>query len=341
MAIVFLGMVGNLLCPVPSNSSETMRTDFLQLQHTVHQHIIGQEALVEAMLLCLLADGHILLEGMPGLAKTTAVKTLADGIEGDFHRIQFTPDLLPSDVVGTDIYLHDKGDFRFRKGPIFHHILLADEINRAPAKVQSALLEGMAEKQVTVGAKTYVLPALFMVLATQNPIEQEGTYGLPEAQRDRFMLHVRVPYPTPEQELKVLQQDSGKKESGQAKAAGNKIPEKTILEAREAVRKVHMDPKLEQYIVDLVQASRNPSIFNKELGRWCRHGASPRATLALARCARAKAWLEGEEHVLPHHIQKLAPDVLRHRVILSFEAEAEGISPDDYIRKLLNVVAVR
>lgn len=317
-----------------------MQKHFLQLKRNIHEQIIGQDALVDAMMICLLADGHILLEGMPGLAKTTAVKALATNVEGDYHRIQFTPDLLPSDVVGTDIYFHETGEFRFRKGPIFHNIVLADEINRAPAKVQSALLEAMAERQVTVGARSYQLPSLFMVLATQNPIEQDGTYGLPEAQRDRFMLHVRVAYPKPDEELRILQQDSQQQEQSRTMHPSSPLSEQNLFHARKQAMATYLDPKLEQYIVDLVQASRNPSVYDAQLGRWCRHGASPRATLALARTARAKAWLEGAEHVLPHHIQTLVADVLRHRVILSFEAEAEGVTTDDFVEKLLNVVAV-
>ena len=301
--------------------------------------VVGQRDLVDSMLICLLSEGHVLVEGMPGLAKTTAVKALAEAIEGDYHRVQFTPDLLPSDLIGTDIYRHQKGEFEFRPGPLFHNILLADEINRAPAKVQSALLEAMGECQVTVGLKTYSMPKLFMVLATQNPIEQEGTYNLPEAQLDRFLMHIRVDYPDREEELAILELDSNRLLSVPV-APAEVLSQAQLFKAREDVAKLYLDPKLNNYIVDLVQASRKPEAYDEGLKRWCRIGASPRATIALARCARARAWLDNEEFVAPHHIQAVAPDVLRHRILLTFEAEAEGISCDEYIRRLLEVVAI-
>jgi MoxR-like ATPase len=301
--------------------------------------VVGQRDLVDSMLICLLSEGHVLVEGMPGLAKTTAVKALAEAIEGDYHRVQFTPDLLPSDLIGTDIYRHQKGEFEFRPGPLFHNILLADEINRAPAKVQSALLEAMGEYQVTVGLTTYSMPKLFMVLATQNPIEQEGTYNLPEAQLDRFLMHVRVDYPDREEELAILELDSNRLLSVPV-APAEVLSQAQLFKAREDVAKLYLDPKLNNYIVDLVQASRKPEAYDEGLKRWCRIGASPRATIALARCARARAWLDNEEFVAPHHIQAVAPDVLRHRILLTFEAEAEGISCDEYIRRLLEVVAI-
>ena len=301
--------------------------------------VVGQRDLVDSMLICLLSEGHVLVEGMPGLAKTTAVKALAEAIEGDYHRVQFTPDLLPSDLIGTDIYRHQKGEFEFRPGPLFHNILLADEINRAPAKVQSALLEAMGEYQVTVGLKTYSMPKLFMVLATQNPIEQEGTYNLPEAQLDRFLMHIRVDYPDREEELAILELDSNRLLSVPV-APAEVFSQAQLFKAREDVAKLYLDPKLNNYIVDLVQASRKPEAYDEGLKRWCRIGASPRATIALARCARARAWLDNEEFVAPHHIQAVAPDVLRHRILLTFEAEAEGISCDEYIRRLLEVVAI-
>jgi len=301
--------------------------------------VIGQRDLVDSMLICLVSEGHVLVEGMPGLAKTTAVKALAEAIEGDYHRVQFTPDLLPSDLIGTDIYRHEKGEFEFRPGPLFHNILLADEVNRAPAKVQSALLEAMGEHQVTVGLTTYTMPKLFMVLATQNPIEQEGTYNLPEAQLDRFLMHVRVDYPTRDEELAILELDS-KQLLEMLKPPAEILSQRQLFEVREDAARLYLDAKLNNYIVDLVQASRNPEAYDKGMKRWCRFGASPRATIALARCARARAWLDGEEFVAPEHIQAVAPDVLRHRIMLTFEGEAEGVTSDEYIKRLLEVVAI-
>jgi len=301
--------------------------------------VVGQRSLVDSMLICLVSEGHLLVEGMPGLAKTTAVKALAEAIEGDYHRIQFTPDLLPSDLIGTDIYRHEQGEFVFRAGPLFHNILLADEVNRAPAKVQSALLEAMGEHQVTVGMKTYTLPDLFMVLATQNPIEQEGTYNLPEAQLDRFLMHVWVDYPNREEELAILQLDINQQLTAPPRPAAV-LTQTELFKVREDAAKLYLDPKLNDYIVDLVQASRRPEAYDESLKRWCRFGASPRATIALARCARARAWLDGDDFVAPHHIQAVAPDVLRHRILLTFEGEAEGITSDHFIKRLLEVVAI-
>ncbi|MGB5438648.1 MAG: AAA family ATPase, partial [Gammaproteobacteria bacterium] len=243
--------------------------------------VVGQRDLVDSMLICLVSEGHVLVEGMPGLAKTTAVKALAEAVEGDYHRVQFTPDLLPSDLIGTDIYRHEKGEFEFRPGPLFHNILLADEVNRAPAKVQSALLEAMGEQQVTVGLKTYTMPKLFMVLATQNPIEQEGTYNLPEAQLDRFLMHVRVDYPSRDEELAILELDSRQQLSAPAVPA-EVLSQEQLFRIREDAAKLYLDPKLNNYIVDLVQASRKPEAYDEGLKRWCRLGASPRATIALA-----------------------------------------------------------
>jgi MoxR-like ATPase len=301
--------------------------------------VIGQRDLIDSMLICLLSQGHLLVEGMPGLAKTTAVKALAEAIEGNFHRIQFTPDLLPSDLIGTDIYRHEKGEFEFRPGPLFHNILLADEVNRAPAKVQSALLEAMGEHQVTVGLQTYIMPKLFMVLATQNPIEQEGTYHLPEAQLDRFLMHVWVDYPNRDEELAILELDSNQQLHTPAPPA-RQLSQEELFGVRDDAAKLYLDPKLNNYIVDLVQASRKPEAYDADLKRWCRFGASPRATIALARCARARAWLDGDEFVAPHHIQAVAPDVLRHRLLLTFEGEAEGVTTTDFIKRLLEVVAI-
>jgi len=317
-----------------------MTPDALQpVRDHIASRIIGQQRFVDSMLVCLLSDGHLLVEGMPGLAKTTAVKALADSIEGDFHRIQFTPDLLPSDLIGTDIYRHEKGEFEFREGPLFHNVLLADEVNRAPAKVQSALLEAMAEQQITVGQRTYPLPALFMVLATQNPVEQEGTYHLPEAQLDRFLMQAVVTYPTRDEELLILELDASEQQCREVMPP-KRLSQQELFAMRRAVSGIYLDPKLLSYIVDLVQATRQPKLYDDALARWCRFGGSPRASIALARCARARAWLDGDEFVAPHHIQLIAPEVLRHRLLLTFEAEAEGITTDEFINRLLNLVAI-
>lgn len=301
--------------------------------------IVGQRAFIDSMLICLLSDGHLLIEGMPGLAKTTAVKALSEALEGDFHRIQFTPDLLPSDLIGTDIYRHEKGEFEFRPGPLFHNLLLADEVNRAPAKVQSALLEAMAERQVTVGQRTYPLPRLFMVLATQNPVEQEGTYHLPEAQLDRFLMQAVVGYPSRDEELRILELDS-RQQTAAYTPPPTPLPQGDLFAMRRAVANLYLDPRLHGYIVDLVQATRHPQRYDADLARWCRFGASPRASIALARCARARAWLDGDDYVAPRHIQAVAPAILRHRVLLTFEAEAEGIVTDQFIERLLSLVAI-
>jgi len=314
-------------------------TDLDPVREHIASRVIGQQKLVDSMLICLLSNGHLLVEGMPGLAKTTAVKALSEAIEGDFHRVQFTPDLLPSDLIGTDIYRHEKGEFEFRPGPLFHNILLADEVNRAPAKVQSALLEAMGEYQITVGHKTYPLPALFMVLATQNPIEQEGTYHLPEAQLDRFLMQVWVDYPARDEELAILDLDSQKQKAPEPPPK-KPLKQEHLFAMRRDVAEVYLDPKLNGYMVELVQATRNPKAFDDTLARWCRFGASPRATIALARCARARAWLDGEEFVTPGHIKEVAPEILRHRVLLTFEAEAEGVTNDDFVARLLEMVAI-
>jgi MoxR-like ATPase len=280
-----------------------------------------------------------LVEGMPGLAKTTAVKALAEALQGDFHRIQFTPDLLPSDLIGTDIYRHEKGEFEFRPGPLFHNILLADEVNRAPAKVQSALLESMAEHQITVGLKTYPLPKLFMVLATQNPVEQEGTYHLPEAQLDRFLMQAVVTYPSRDEELKILELDARQQKEPET-APVERLSQADLFAMRRDVAGLYLDPKLHSYIVDLVQATRQPKLYDRDLGRWCRFGASPRASIAVARCSRARAWLDGDDFVAPHHIQAVVPEILRHRLLLTFEAEAEGVTTDVFVNRLLTLVAI-
>jgi MoxR-like ATPase len=316
------------------NSSE-----LAPLRDHLASRVIGQTHFIESMLICLLSDGHLLIEGLPGLAKTTAVKALAEAVEGDFHRVQFTPDLLPSDLIGTDIYRHEKGEFEFRQGPLFHNILLADEVNRAPAKVQSALLEAMGEQQITVGQTTYALPTFFMVLATQNPVEQEGTYHLPEAQLDRFLMQANVEYPNRAEELEILDLDSAQQKQ-KPTPPEEPLTQKKLTSMRQRVAELYLDPKLNSYIVDLVQASRDPKAYDKDLARWCRFGASPRASIALARCARAKAWLDDEEFVAPHHIQAVAPAILRHRILLTFEAEAEGITTDDFLSRLLDMVAI-
>lgn len=316
-------------------------TNLLTLKETLQSQIIGQPLLVQRLLIALLANGHLLVEGAPGLAKTKAIKSLADGIEGDFHRIQFTPDLLPGDVTGTDIYHPEDGSFKFQKGPIFHNLVLADEINRSPAKVQSALLEAMAERQVSVGKTTYQLPELFLVMATQNPIEQEGTYPLPEAQLDRFLMHVRVEYPDAEAEKKILQLVRNESVAGTDPIAiPQPILQNTIFEARQQILTLHTAPAIEDYIVQLIIASRQPENYSEDLASWIEFGASPRGTIALDSCARAHAWLNGRDFVSPDDVQSIAPDVLRHRLILSFEAEANGLTTDDIIAELLRHVPV-
>ncbi|HIF9186448.1 TPA: AAA family ATPase [Photobacterium damselae] len=311
---------------------------FQKINNYLKSQVIGQPELVEQLLIALLADGHILVEGPPGLAKTRAVKVLSDCIEGKFHRIQFTPDLLPADLTGTDIFRPETGEFSFQAGPIFNSLILADEINRAPAKVQAAMLEAMAEKQITAGRKTYPLPELFLVMATQNPIEQEGTYPLPEAQLDRFLLQLMVDYPNADSELEILRLNRGE-------ALGNKVAEavtisqEEIFEARKQVLTIHMAEDVEQYIIRIVMATRQPEKYSDTLASWLQMGVSPRATLALDRCARAHAWLQGRDFVTPEDVQTMAFPVLRHRLLLSYEAQAEGIISDRVIEHLLEQVA--
>ena len=315
--------------------------DIQCLRDYLRDRIIGQHHLVDRLLIALLADGHLLVEGAPGLAKTKAIKTLADGIEGEFQRIQFTPDLLPSDITGTDIYRAQSGEFQFQAGPIFSNLVLADEINRAPAKVQSALLEAMAERQISVGNETRALPELFLVMATQNPIEQEGTYPLPEAQLDRFLLHVVVDYPDADAEHQILQlvrNEQREKSTGSAEPARH-ISQSTLFEARSAMLKLHMEPVVEQYMVDLVVMSRQPSDIDDELASWISFGASPRGTIALDLAARGHAFLAGKDFVSPDDVQAVAHDVLRHRLILSFEAEAQGVSANQAVSRLIERVA--
>lgn len=314
-------------------------SDLQSLQSWLNDQIIGQEHLISRLLIALLADGHLLVEGAPGLAKTKAIKTLAQAIEGNFHRIQFTPDLLPSDVTGTDIYRPEHHQFEFQPGPIFHNLVLADEINRAPAKVQSSLLEAMAERQVSVGRNTYPLPTLFMVMATQNPIEQEGTYPLPEAQLDRFLLHVVVDYPSLSAERRILQLARNEAASVAASEAPA-ISQQTILQARQEILGIHMADAVEEYIVHIINATRRPAQYSESIDGLIEYGASPRATIALDRCARAHAWLSGRDYVSPDDVQAVAHDVLRHRLIMSFDAEANGTSMDQVIDHLLQAVPV-
>ncbi|MCF7970099.1 MAG: MoxR family ATPase [Methylococcaceae bacterium] len=313
-----------------------------QLKHTINEQIIGQDILVERMLIALLADGHILVEGAPGLAKTRAINALSKGIQADFHRVQFTPDLLPADLTGTEIYRPEQGSFEFQKGPLFHNLVLADEINRSPAKVQAALLEAMAERQITVGGTTYKLPPLFLVMATQNPIEQEGTYPLPEAQLDRFLLHVKIDYPEPEHEKRILHlaRSEAMQNGKSAQKMEQGISQESLFIARQEVLNIFMADNLEDYLLQIILATRNPAAYGEDLASWIQYGASPRASIALDRCARAKAWLNGKDYVGPEDIQELAYDVLRHRIILSYEAEAEGITSDYFIQQLIARIAV-
>ncbi|MBG0753886.1 AAA family ATPase [Vibrio cidicii] len=310
---------------------------FEGLKNYLEGQVVGQHELVKQLLIALLADGHILVEGPPGLAKTRAVKSLADCIEGDFHRIQFTPDLLPADLTGTDIFRPETGDFTFQAGPIFNSLILADEINRAPAKVQAAMLEAMAEGQVTAGRHTYPLPDLFLVMATQNPIEQEGTYSLPEAQLDRFLLHLEVDFPDEENELAILRINRGEAK-GEKAVDKPRVTQPEIFAARQAVLNVHMAETLERYLVRLVMATRAPQQYSDELAGWISMGVSPRASIALDRCARAHAWLSGRDYVTPADIQAMAYPVLRHRIMLSYQAQAEGVTANQVIDKLLTLV---
>ena len=315
-----------------------MHQDIIKLKQWLSSKIVGQEHLIERLIIALLADGHLLVEGAPGLAKTKAIKTLSDGIDADFHRVQFTPDLLPADITGSDIYRPQQGTFEFQAGPLFHNLILADEINRAPAKVQSALLEAMAERQISVGKNTYPLPDLFLVMATQNPIEQEGTYPLPEAQMDRFLMQVLIDYPAPETERTILALN--RQESAQQTENRNEpVDQKTLLAARDEINAIHMSDAAEEYLVQLILATRDAQAFDSELSQWIDYGASPRATIALDRCSRSLAWLDGRDFVTPDDIRAVAHDVLRHRLILSFEAEANGISANQVIDRLLKTVA--
>ncbi|MEM6639594.1 MAG: MoxR family ATPase [Pseudomonadota bacterium] len=312
------------------------------LREYVGTHIVGQDHLIERLLIALLCDGHLLVEGAPGLAKTRAIKVLSRGIEGDFQRIQFTPDLLPADLTGTEIYRPNDGSFVFQKGPLFHNLILADEINRAPAKVQSALLEAMEERQITAGSNTYPLSDLYLVMATQNPLEQEGTYPLPEAQLDRFLLYVKIDYPSLESERRILainRAEARRKRSAPAQTV-EALSAAALFAAREEVLNVHMSDAVEDYVLAIINATRHPSNYDDDLAVLLQYGASPRATIALDRASRAHAWLNQREFVSPEDVQAIAKDVLRHRVLLRFEAEAQGIDSDTVIDNIISRVGV-
>jgi MoxR-like ATPase len=306
------------------------------IRNEIKKTLVGQEHLVDSLLTGLLCTGHILIEGVPGLAKTSAVKALASALQLDFKRIQFTPDILPADLMGTEIYRPKTGEFVTRKGPLFNNIILADEINRAPSKVQSALLEAMQEKQITIGETTFLLPVPFLVLATQNPIEHEGTYPLPEAQVDRFMLKVMIDYPDKKQELEILQKNS----FSLAETVHPVVTPEDLAGLSNLVDQIYMDDKLKSYIVDLVSATRDPRPFGLDIADYIEYGASPRATIFLARAAKARAFLSGRAYVTPQDIKTVAPDVLRNRIILSFEAEAEDMKTDDVIKQVFDAVEV-
>jgi len=343
----------------------TAHEAILKLKDGMSESIIGQEAVVERLLLVLLANGNLLLEGLPGLAKTRAIKSMAKYMESKFSRIQFTPDLLPSDVTGTEIYYDEggKGTFKFQPGPIFGNLILADEINRAPAKVQAAMLEAMEERQITVAGTTHKMPDMFMVMATQNPIEQEGTYPLPEAQMDRFLMKVLMDYPDEASEVKVVRlvraeeqgsrikgdEDSSGKESKSAKVQESKseksgnfetISQESVFDARKEIHEIHVSENIEQYIIQLIAATRYPERFSEQLAKWIQLGASPRGAIALDKCSRAHAWLHGQDHVTPDNVRYVVHDCLRHRIILSYEANAEGITAEQVIDEIVKLVAV-
>lgn len=319
------------------------REEIDALGKRIGQSIIGQEAMIERLLLGLLSNGHLLVEGLPGLAKTRAIKSLAKNLDAELSRIQFTPDLLPSDITGSEVYFSEggKGTFQFQQGPVFANLILADEINRAPAKVQSALLEAMEERQVTIGGKSHVLPELFLVMATQNPIEQEGTYPLPEAQLDRFLMHVQVDYPDRSAEAEIMRLN--RSEETQNKAAGKaeqKLDPKAIFEARKEITGIAVSEPVEKYIVALVYATREPGKLDKDLGAWLQVGASPRGSLALDKVSRSHAWMHGRDYVTPDDVKAIVHDVFRHRLILSYEAHAAGVTADKVIDRVVELVAV-
>ena len=322
-----------------SPSSTLMQDAFANLRDYLNDQILGQEALVERLLVALLADGHLLVEGPPGLAKTRSIKALAHGLEGDFQRVQFTPDMLPADLTGSEIYRPEEGSFRFQRGPLFHNLILADEINRAPAKVQSALLEAMGEHQISVGAATYQLPRLFLVMATQNPIEHEGTYPLPEAQLDRFMLHTQVDYPDRATTRRIM--DLSRREALKASELSppaQRLSQESVFAARRAVLELTLADALAEYIAALVEATRDPGKYSGQLAEWLRWGASPRAAIAIERGARALAWLDGRDYVSPEDVQAIAPDALRHRLLLDYTAQARGVTSQQCVDELLRQV---
>ena len=319
--------------------SET-RDKIINLKLYMEQNILGQEDLVRKLIITLLSNGHILVEGAPGLAKTKAIKIMAECIDAEYNRIQFTPDLLPSDITGSDVYIASTSQFEFRAGPVFASLVLADEINRAPAKVQAALLESMAERQISVGGKQYKLPTLFMVMATQNPIEHEGTYNLPEAQLDRFLMYTRIGQPDAATEHRILQlvRNEEKIQNGEHEESPCKLRISNIMAARQEAADIHMSPAVEEYMVQLIMATRHPEKYDESLQNMIAYGASPRATIALDKCAKINAWLSGRDFVAPEDIHSVVYDVLRHRIILNFEAQATGMTSDEVITRLLKVV---
>ena len=324
------------------------REQIQALQKRMRESIIGQEAVVERIIIGLLANGNLLVEGLPGLAKTRAIKALAKNVEADFSRIQFTPDLLPSDVTGTEVYYQKdgKGEFRFEPGPIFANIVLGDEINRAPAKVQAAMLEAMEERQVTVAGTTHKMPPLFMVMATQNPVEQEGTYPLPEAQMDRFLMHVNIEYTPAEDEVRIVElvraeeNATNRDDSGQPVEAPERIPQQAVFDARREIGQVHVSGAVARYMADLVYATRTPEKYSEDLARWIDVGGSPRASLALDKCSRTHAWLNGRDFVDPEDVRAIVHDCLRHRLMLSYEAQGEGVRADQVVDAIVEQVAL-
>ncbi len=325
--------------PGAAPQGSAVHAAFARLRDYLRSQILGQEALVERLLITLLCDGHLLVEGPPGLAKTRAVKALAHALEADFQRVQFTPDLLPADLTGSDIYRPEEGAFRFQRGPLFHNLILADEVNRAPAKVQSALLEAMAERQISVGTATYPLPPLFLVMATQNPIEQEGTYPLPEAQLDRFMLHTRVDYPDRATTLKVMALARAEAiTQRELPPPERRMAQETVFAARREVLGLTLADPVAEYIAALVDATRRPEPYSAQLREWLRWGASPRAAIAIERGARALAWLDGRDFVSPEDVQAIAPDALRHRLLVDYTAQAHGVTAQACVDELLSRV---
>ena len=323
----------------PGAASGTALPAFEALRGYLNSQILGQENLVERLLVALLADGHLLVEGPPGLAKTRAIKALASGLECDFQRVQFTPDMLPADLTGSDIYRPEEGGFQFQRGPLFHNLILADEVNRAPAKVQSALLEAMGERQISVGSATYQLPRLFLVMATQNPLEHEGTYPLPEAQLDRFMLHTLVDYPDRATTLRIMELARREAQTAEELPPPAKpLPQATVFAARGEALALTLSDAVAEYIAALVEATRRPAPYSAKLAEWLRWGASPRAAISIERGARAFAWLHGRDYVSPEDVQAIAPDALRHRLLLDYTAQARGISAQACVEELLSQV---